>query len=59
MIGYDPNNPFGFMPEIPSVKPEQEPTEDDIAAAHIIGCLYAVAGIALFLLVVILITWLL
>ena len=59
MIGYDPNNPFGFMQEIPSVKPEQEPTEDDITAAYIIGCLYAVAGIALFLLVVILITWLL
>ena len=57
MRDYDPNDPFGMMPEIPAL--DQEPTEDDIAAAHIIGCLYAVAGIAFLVLVVSLIMWLL
>ena len=56
---YDINSPFGLMPEIPSVKPEQEPSDDDITAAHIIGCLYAVADIAFLVLVVSLLIWLL
>lgn len=57
MRDYDPNDPFGMMPEIPAL--QQEPTEDDIAAAHIIGYLYAVAGIAFLVLVVSLLIWLL
>ena len=57
MRDYDPNDPFGMMPEIPAL--QQEPTEDDIAAAHIIGCLYAVACIAFLVLVVSLLLWLL
>lgn len=57
MRDYDPNDPFGMMPEIPAL--QQEPTEDDIAAAQIIGCLYACAGIAFLVFVVSLIMWIL
>lgn len=57
MRDYDPNDPFSMMPEIPAL--QQEPTEDDIAAAHIIGCLYACVVIAFLVLVVSLIMWLL
>lgn len=48
MSMFDYNNPFGFMPEIPDVKPKQEPTEEDIAASHIVGCLFALAGVVVF-----------
>ena len=49
---YDPNspfNPFGLMPEIPDINGHKcEPTEDDIAASHIVGCLYALGGLVVF-----------
>ena len=49
MSMFDPNNPFGFMPEIPSIDdPKPETSEEDIAASHIIGCLFLLAGVAVF-----------
>ena len=46
MNTFDPNTPFGFMPEIP----HEEPTEEEIGAAHFVGCMYAMAAtIILFL----------
>ena len=42
---YDPIDQFGIIPEIPTPSDlHDEPTEHDIAAAHLIGCLYAIAA---------------
>lgn len=42
---YDPIDQFGIMPEIPTPSDlHDEPTEHDIVAAHLIGCLYAIAA---------------
>lgn len=42
---YDDIDQFGLIPEIPTPSaPNDEPTEHDIAAAHLVGCLYAIAA---------------
>ena len=38
---------FGNMAEIP--EPKEHPSENDITAVHLIGCLYAIVGIALLI----------
>lgn len=44
---HDPFGRWGNMPEIP--KPKDQPSENDIIAVHLIGCLYAIVGIALLI----------
>ena len=45
MIDYDLFDRYGIMPEIPTPSdPNDEPTENDIADAHLFGCLYAIAA---------------
>ena len=44
---HDPFGRFGNLPEIP--EPKEQPPENDIFAVHLIGCLYAVFGIAMLI----------
>ena len=44
---HDPFGRFGNLPEIP--EPKEQPSENDIFAVHLMGCLYAIFGIALLI----------
>lgn len=44
---HDPFGHFGNMPEIP--EPKEQPSENDITTVHLMGCLYAIFGIAMLI----------
>jgi len=47
---HDPFGKWANIPEIP--EPKEQPSENDIFAVHLMGCLYAVVGIAFLLIVI-------
>lgn len=47
---HDPFGRFGNLPEIP--EPKEQPSENDIFAVHMMGCLYGIIGIVFLLIVI-------
>ena len=49
MSMFNPYDQFGLMPEIPT--PKEEPNEEEIGAAHFVGCMYAMAAMFILFLI--------